>query len=72
MPWKNIVSSIICCLCRYRLSVLRTLPNLEKLDDKEVLPEEVQTAMAMGRPLVHPLEMDTSPQSDAVTPDVRI
>ncbi|XP_032682989.1 uncharacterized protein LOC116849696 isoform X4 [Odontomachus brunneus] len=53
----------------YRLSVLRTLPNLEKLDDKGVSPEEIQTAMAIGRPLVHPLEMDTSPQSDAVSPD---
>ncbi|XP_014476495.1 PREDICTED: protein C21orf2 homolog isoform X2 [Dinoponera quadriceps] len=49
----------------YRLAVLRALPNLEKLDDKEVSPEEVQTAMTIGRPLVHPLEMDTSPQSDA-------
>lgn len=56
---------------RYRLAVLRALPNLEKLDDKVVLPEEVQTAMAIGRPLIHPLEMDASPQSDAVTPEVR-
>ncbi|XP_025263926.1 uncharacterized protein F09G8.5 isoform X5 [Camponotus floridanus] len=53
----------------YRLAVLRALPNLEKLDDKVVLPEEVQTAMAIGRPLIHPLEMDASPQSDAVTPE---
>lgn len=53
----------------YRLVVLRALPNLEKLDDKVVLPEEVQTAMAIGRPLIHPLEMDASPQSDAVTPE---
>ncbi|XP_014476498.1 PREDICTED: protein tilB homolog isoform X5 [Dinoponera quadriceps] len=52
----------------YRLAVLRALPNLEKLDDKEVSPEEVQTAMTIGRPLVHPLEMDTSPQSDAEIP----
>jgi len=47
------------------------LPNLEKLDDKVVLPEEVQTAMTISRPLIHPLEMDASPQSDAVTPEVR-
>ncbi|XP_070152169.1 dynein axonemal assembly factor 11 isoform X2 [Polyergus mexicanus] len=53
----------------YRLAVLRALPNLEKLDDKVVLPEEVQTAMAIGRPLIHPLEMDASPQSDVVTPE---
>ncbi|KAG5324406.1 CU002 protein, partial [Acromyrmex heyeri] len=48
----------------YRLSVLRALPNLEKLDDKIVSPEEVQTAMTIGRPLTHPLEIDASPQSD--------
>ncbi|XP_072749243.1 uncharacterized protein [Anoplolepis gracilipes] len=53
----------------YRLAVLRALPNLEKLDDKVVTPEEVQTAMAIGRPLIHPLEMGASPQSDVVTPE---
>lgn len=47
------------------------MPNLEKLDDKVVLHEEVQTAMTIGRPLIHPLEMDASPQSDAITPEVR-
>ncbi|XP_011635525.1 protein C21orf2 homolog isoform X2 [Pogonomyrmex barbatus] len=53
----------------YRLAVLRALPNLEKLDDKIVSPEEVQIAMAIGRPLIHPLEIDTSPQSDIVSPE---
>ncbi|KYN44179.1 Uncharacterized protein C21orf2 [Trachymyrmex septentrionalis] len=53
----------------YRLSVLRALPNLEKLDDKIVSPEEVQTAMTIGRPLTHPLEIDASPQSDVVSPE---
>ncbi|XP_018375662.1 PREDICTED: uncharacterized protein LOC108769277 isoform X1 [Trachymyrmex cornetzi] len=53
----------------YRLSVLRALPNLEKLDDKVVSPEEVQTAMTIGRPLTHPLEIDASPQSDVVSPE---
>jgi len=47
------------------------LPNLEKLDDKIVSPEEVQTAMAIGRPLIHPLEIDASPQSNVVSPEVR-
>lgn len=56
---------------RYRLAVLRALPNLEKLDDRVVSPEEVQTAMAIGRPLIHPLEIDASPQSDVVSPEVR-
>uniref|UniRef100_A0ABD2WK70 U2A'/phosphoprotein 32 family A C-terminal domain-containing protein n=1 Tax=Trichogramma kaykai TaxID=54128 RepID=A0ABD2WK70_9HYME len=41
----------------YRLSVLKTLPNLEKLDDKIVTPEEVQTAALQGKSLVHPLSM---------------
>ncbi|KAL0103308.1 hypothetical protein PUN28_017531 [Cardiocondyla obscurior] len=53
----------------YRLAVLRALPNLEKLDDKVVTPEEVQTAMAFGRILVHPLDIDDSPQSDVVSPE---
>ncbi|XP_012534776.1 uncharacterized protein LOC105835778 isoform X3 [Monomorium pharaonis] len=53
----------------YRLAVLRALPNLEKLDDKVVTPEEVQTAMTFGRSLIHPLEVDASPQSDVVTPE---
>ncbi|XP_012223703.1 uncharacterized protein [Linepithema humile] len=53
----------------YRFAVIRALPNLEKLDDKVVSPEEVQTAMTIGRPLVHPLEMDASPQSDAISPE---
>ncbi|XP_061940399.1 dynein axonemal assembly factor 11 isoform X5 [Apis cerana] len=55
----------------YRLSVLRTLPNLQKLDDEVVSPEEVQTALTRGRVLVHPLlDMYASPpQSNAVSPE---
>ncbi|KAG7210397.1 hypothetical protein KM043_011929 [Ampulex compressa] len=54
----------------YRLAVLKALPNLEKLDDTIVSPEEIQTAMARGRTLVHPLDMDASPpQSDAISPE---
>ncbi|XP_012270203.1 protein tilB homolog isoform X6 [Orussus abietinus] len=54
----------------YRLAVLRALPNLEKLDDKIVSAEEVQTALARGRILVHPLDMDASPpQSDPISPE---
>ncbi|XP_012152474.1 uncharacterized protein LOC100877148 isoform X6 [Megachile rotundata] len=56
--------------CWYRMAVLRALPNLQKLDDKVVSPEEVQTALARGRILVHPLDMDASPpQSDTVSPE---
>lgn len=54
----------------YRLTVLRALPNLQKLDDKVVSPEEVQTALTRGHILVHPLDMDaSSPQSDVVSPE---
>jgi hypothetical protein len=53
----------------YRLAVIRALPNLEKLDDKVVSPEEVQTAMTLGRPLVHPLEVNASPHLDIVSPE---
>ncbi|XP_024942273.1 protein tilB homolog isoform X4 [Cephus cinctus] len=54
----------------YRLAVLKALPNLEKLDDKVVSADEVQTALTRGRVLVHPLDMDaSSPQSDPVSPE---
>ncbi|XP_003486040.1 protein tilB homolog isoform X3 [Bombus impatiens] len=54
----------------YRLAVLKALPNLQKLDDEIVSPEEVQTALTRGRVLVHPLDMYASPpQSDAVSPE---
>jgi len=41
-------------VCRYRLTVLRALPTLQKLDNIAVQPEEVQDAMRKGRELVHP------------------
>ncbi|XP_076620724.1 uncharacterized protein LOC143341639 isoform X2 [Colletes latitarsis] len=54
----------------YRLAVLRTLPGLQKLDDKVVSPEEVQTALTRGPILFHPLDMDASlPQSDTISPE---
>ncbi|XP_076680717.1 uncharacterized protein LOC143375470 isoform X2 [Andrena cerasifolii] len=54
----------------YRSAVLRTLPNLQKLDDKIVSGDEVQTALTRGPILVHPLDMDASPpQSDTVSPE---
>ncbi|XP_069703610.1 acidic leucine-rich nuclear phosphoprotein 32-related protein isoform X2 [Periplaneta americana] len=42
---------------QYRLTVLRALPNLQKLDNIVVQPEEVQDAMRKGRELVHPEEL---------------
>ncbi|XP_076651300.1 uncharacterized protein LOC143358207 isoform X3 [Halictus rubicundus] len=54
----------------YRLTVLRALPNLQKLDDKVVSAEEVQTAVTRGHILVHPLDIDASPpQSEVVSPE---
>ena len=54
----------------YRSAVLRALPNLQKLDDKIVSCDEVQTALTRGPILVHPLDMDASPpQSDTVSPE---
>lgn len=42
------------------MAVLRALPNLEKLDDKVVTPEEVQTSLLKGKILIHPLSNDAS------------
>ncbi|XP_063985639.1 dynein axonemal assembly factor 11 isoform X3 [Diachasmimorpha longicaudata] len=51
----------------YRMAVVRALPNLEKLDDKFVTSEELNTALSRGKILVHPLEMDASPPRTAPT-----
>ncbi|XP_039297759.1 uncharacterized protein LOC111044351 isoform X2 [Nilaparvata lugens] len=40
----------------YRLTVIRTLPNLKKLDNVPVDPEELEEALHKGRDLVHPEE----------------
>ncbi|XP_051174582.1 cilia- and flagella-associated protein 410-like [Leptopilina boulardi] len=49
----------------YRLAVLRVLPNLQKLDDKVVSPEEVQIALCRGKILSHPLDYEaSSPQAN--------
>uniref|UniRef100_A0A0C9QIV4 C21orf2 protein n=1 Tax=Fopius arisanus TaxID=64838 RepID=A0A0C9QIV4_9HYME len=54
----------------YRLAVVRALPNLEKLDDKFVTAEELNTALSRGKILTHPLEMDASPpQSGPASPE---
>ena len=44
-------------LPNYRATVLRVLPNLVKLDDKDVTPEEVEAAQTEGAE-VQPLELD--------------
>ncbi|RZF47635.1 hypothetical protein LSTR_LSTR009519 [Laodelphax striatellus] len=40
----------------YRLTVIRTLPNLKKLDNVPVDPEELEEALHKGRELIHPEE----------------
>lgn len=51
----------------YRLTVLRTLPNLQKLDNIAVQPEEVQDAMRKGRELVHPEDVqELSPAGEHI------
>ncbi|PNF31141.1 C21orf2-like protein [Cryptotermes secundus] len=50
---------------QYRLTVLRALPNLQKLDNITVHPEEVQDALRKGRELVHPNDVqDMSPMGE--------
>lgn len=50
------------------MSVLRILPNLQKLDDKTVSQEEVQIAVCCGKVLSHPLYYEaSSPQADQPT-----
>ena len=53
-------------LCRYRSTVIRNLPQLQKLDNAVVQPDDMAEAMRRGVELVHPLERDTAyppPQS---------
>lgn len=43
---------------RYRLTVIKNLPYLEKLDDVKIEPEERQDATRRGKILTHPEESD--------------
>lgn len=47
--------------CRYRMAVLRALPQLQKLDNVAVTPEELRDAQRKGRALTHP---DDQPDSE--------
>ncbi|XP_045470651.1 cilia- and flagella-associated protein 410 isoform X2 [Harmonia axyridis] len=44
----------------YRLAVLRALPQIQKLDNVQVTPEELKEAQKKGRNLVHPEEQPES------------
>lgn len=57
--------NLLCCfaLYRYRLAVIKALPNLEKLDDIPVTAVERLEAQRHGGFLPHPDEEDAYPQS---------
>jgi hypothetical protein len=62
---SEMYSLILPVLDSYRLTVLRALPNLQKLDNITVQPEEVQEALRKGRELVHPKDIrDISPMGE--------
>ncbi len=48
----------------YRVTVIRTLPHLQKLDNVVVQPDEMADAMRRGIELVHPLERGDPYQVD--------
>ncbi|XP_022185162.1 uncharacterized protein F09G8.5 isoform X4 [Nilaparvata lugens] len=55
----------------YRLTVIRTLPNLKKLDNVPVDPEELEEALHKGRDLVHPEEeVMMSPEEEYATEEI--
>ena len=47
-------------ICRYRSTVIRNLPQLQKLDNVAVQPDDMAEAMRRGIELVHPLDRDTA------------
>lgn len=68
---NNVINCAVYYYCRYRMAVIRALPNLEKLDDKFVTADEINVALSRGKILIHPLNMDASPpQSDPASPEV--
>ncbi|CAH0777718.1 unnamed protein product [Bemisia tabaci] len=54
----------------YRLTVIRNLPNLKKLDNVEITPDEKREAARRGHILQHPDLTDTSPE-ESETEDVQ-
>ena len=61
-----ILSASMMLLRRYRSTVIRNLPQLQKLDNAVVQPDDMAEAMRRGIELVHPLDRDTAyppPQS---------
>ena len=61
-----ILSALMMLHRRYRSTVIRNLPQLQKLDNTVVQPDDMAEAMRRGIELVHPLDRDTAyppPQS---------
>ncbi|KAK6619997.1 hypothetical protein RUM44_006397 [Polyplax serrata] len=52
----------------YRMTVIKNLPSLEKLDDIKIEPEERQDAMKKGRDLIHPEDSDYENSSPTRSP----
>ena len=57
-------SIILKTLCSYRMSVIKNLPQLQKLDNTPVQPDEVGEAMRRGVELVHPHDRSGPAQDD--------
>lgn len=49
---------------RYRLAVLRALPQLQKLDNAQVTQEELREAQRKGRALTHPEDPHETEEED--------
>ena len=58
---KNTLSLLY---CSYRMSVIKNLPQLQKLDNTPVQPDEVGEAMRRGVELVHPHDRSGPAQDD--------
>lgn len=50
---------------RYRLAVIRALPQLQKLDNIQISPDELKEAQRKGRVLTHPDEGEESEEEYA-------
>lgn len=48
--------------CRYRVTVIRNLPQLQKLDNVTVQADEMADAMRRGVELIHPFDQVGEPQ----------
>ena len=59
-------------LDRYRVTVIRNLPQLQKLDNIAVQPDEMADAVRRGIELIHPLDRDTTSYTSYQQPQVSL